>query len=398
MTELQPRRLSEVNDLVHSKDAPLELSPLILGAATFGSSYNDIEFLKTSTVPEETVTTAFRYGMNAVDTSVYYSTSEELLGRVFSNADFRKEFPRSSYYIITKAGRYGATRNEFDYSRERIFSSVKQSCKRMNTEFLDVVYLHDVEFVGEDVGGANSLHFPLEALKEGNLATYGLDEASASRIHGLGDERVLDGVRALFELKEQGIVNRVGIAGYPLATLLRLSILIANTIRPLDILQSYSHHTLQNHTLSSYIPHFKSLARIPQIVNASPLSMGLLRSSPPQAWHPAPAPLRETVQKAAEMVSRRGTSLEAVALGFGFTSAAKDGEMIPTVIGLSGREEAEKTIQAVRDFYGTDLACFRTRRRWRDPCAQQGVEREVCELLRERNWLNWSWASPPEDA
>ena len=46
---------------------------------------------------------------------------------------------------MTKCGRYGS--NLFDYSPARIRASVELSLSRLNTNYLDTVCLHDVEFV-----------------------------------------------------------------------------------------------------------------------------------------------------------------------------------------------------------------------------------------------------------
>ncbi len=44
-------------------------------------------------------------------------------------------------------GRYGLGAADFDYSPTTIRRSVHRSLKRLHTQYLDVVYLHDVEFI-----------------------------------------------------------------------------------------------------------------------------------------------------------------------------------------------------------------------------------------------------------
>lgn len=124
-------------------------------------------------------------------------------------------------------------------------------------------------------------------------------------------------------------------------------------------MQSYCHHTvraaspltlrptlisvhalflpqLQNTTLSSFAPYFKA-AGVKQIISASPLSMGLLRTAGGQAWHPASPELQQANTEAIETLAARGVKLEDVALGFGFSSAALGDDATPTpiVVGLS---------------------------------------------------------------
>lgn len=58
-----------------------------------------------------------------------------------------QEFPRESYLVATKVGRYGEKVKDFDYSRARVRHSVQESLARMGLEYLDIVYVHDVEFL-----------------------------------------------------------------------------------------------------------------------------------------------------------------------------------------------------------------------------------------------------------
>ena len=51
---------------------------------------------------------------------------------------------------MTKCGRYGES--DFDYSPATIRRSVQRSLERLHTSYLDVVYLHDTEFVATWVG------------------------------------------------------------------------------------------------------------------------------------------------------------------------------------------------------------------------------------------------------
>ena len=121
-------------------------TPLVFGGGVFGQGmYNQDEFTKTD-LPTRIIRLAFRYGINAIDTSPYYYPSEFIIGRALKV--LAKEYPRTSYYLSTKAGRYGPQLSEFDYSPARIRSSVEASLKRLGTDYLDLVYLHDAEFVG----------------------------------------------------------------------------------------------------------------------------------------------------------------------------------------------------------------------------------------------------------
>jgi aryl-alcohol dehydrogenase-like predicted oxidoreductase len=104
---------------------------------------------------------------------------------------------------------------------------------------------------------------------------------------GPGEQSILDTYAALRELQLAGKIRKIGIAGYPLPFLLRLALLIKEqTGRPIDIVQSYAHQTLLNSTLSAgYIAAFER-AGVKQVVNAAPLSMGILTTQGGPDWHP----------------------------------------------------------------------------------------------------------------
>lgn len=146
-------------------------------------------------------------------------TSEAVLGKAF--AAIAAEFPRSSYQIITKAGRYGRTMETgFDYSPAKIRSSIANSLKLFGTDYLDGVYMHDVEFVSERVGGVGEAGFLVgkdEQIAQGDLEKWGLGERSEGVIVGEGDQKVLDAMATLFELKKEGVIKAVGFSGKPFA-------------------------------------------------------------------------------------------------------------------------------------------------------------------------------------
>ena len=112
---------------------------------------------------------------------------------------------------MTKCGRYGSTPADFDYSPSTIRRSVQRSLERLDTAYLDVVYLHDVEMVAEEVvpkrDGDHST-----ALGEDREA-YGLVLGQEGKIWGEGDRKVLDAYGELKRLKEEGLVKNIGITG-----------------------------------------------------------------------------------------------------------------------------------------------------------------------------------------
>ena len=148
-----------------------------------------------------------RYGIRAFDTAPYYDDSEIVLGTALKALE--GEFPRGTYQLITKVGRYGTSSSSFDYSPTALRTSVRRSLQRLHTQYLDVVYLHDVEFVATCVA-------PRKAGNHvGALGTeaeaYGLSEPCEAQ--GDADERVLEAIETLRALQADGLIRHVGISG-----------------------------------------------------------------------------------------------------------------------------------------------------------------------------------------
>ncbi|ETW84491.1 hypothetical protein HETIRDRAFT_63218 [Heterobasidion irregulare TC 32-1] len=321
---------------------PLRVSSLVFGAAAWSHFYNDEAYLA-SDIPIRTTRLALRYGIRSFDTSPYYGSSEIVLGTALKGLE--AEFPRESYKLMTKCGRYGSS--DFDYSPKTIRRSVERSLARFHTTYLDTVYLHDIEFVATPVAlRTEGVH--LGALGS-EAEAYGLNEGQEAKVWGEGDQKILDAVAELRKLQEEGVVKSIGITGLPLPTLLRLAILVLNTApyRPLDAILSYSHLTLQNDSLLSFLPAFIRRAKISQVLTASPLSMGLLTATPP-AWHPASSDMRAASAEAVERCAEWEGGLPSVSIGWAIKSAeggtgSREGKM-PTVVGLSNLREVHQAV------------------------------------------------------
>ncbi|KAF9468845.1 NADP-dependent oxidoreductase domain-containing protein [Collybia nuda] len=354
-------------------DGPLQLPAIVFGAGAFSNQYNTNDHLSSST-PLETVRLALRYGICAFDTSVYYGPSEIVLGNALQAV--KDEFPRSSYQLMTKCGRYGPA--NFDYSPPTIRESVKRSLTRLQTDYLDTVYLHDVEFVATPViPKATGNHTTaLTEDKEG----YGLGDNHEGIVKGDGDQKILDAYAELRKLQEEGVVKNIGITGYPLPTLLRLALLILHTppYKPVDVILSYSHISLQNATFSNFAPQFLQRAQVRQLLAASPLSMGLLTPAPPP-WHPAPPELQAAV---VEINSLWPEGLPNLALGYSIKSTGAANGNIPLVVGFSHPREVHECVRVWRELQDGHLE-------------ERGKgEAEAREVFRKSGFLDWSWASP----
>lgn len=110
---------------------------------------------------------------------------------------------------MTKCGRYGY--DAFDYSPQIIRESVKNSLQRLQTDFLDTVYLHDVEFVCTPTSSKTSGNHVTALATE--AAQYGLAEEDKGKIRGEGDQKILDAISELMMLQDEGVVKNIGITG-----------------------------------------------------------------------------------------------------------------------------------------------------------------------------------------
>ncbi|KAI9314124.1 NADP-dependent oxidoreductase domain-containing protein [Dichotomocladium elegans] len=318
-------------------------SELGFGAGALSGTYDKIE----SHWPVEACREALQSGINVFDTSPYYGQSEFILGDALDT--LKGEFPRSSYYIQTKIGRYGVHPRDFDYRGKRVRESVAESMRRLKTDYLDVVLCHDVEFVDfEDV---------------------------------VGPEGALE---ALFQLKKEGVIKYVGCSGYPLPVLLKIAEHQQAKGNPLDCILSYCHYTLQNTSLADYTPKFHA-AGVRYVANASPLGMALFRNAGPPDWHPAHAELRAAAAKCASVAKENGIDIAELASIFSFTGRDTF-NLNCTYIGLENKEDVQKAIATWK----------RVKARQQQLEQPSDIERKVVEEINAllAPYKNYSWESP----
>jgi D-arabinose 1-dehydrogenase len=372
------------------------LPPLVFGTATFNHQYNDDPFALDTT---GLVTSALTHGIRAFDTSPYYGPSEQLLGDALSTPFVRETFPRNSYMILTKVGRIASS--EFDYTKEWVRHSISRSLERLRTDYLDLVYCHDVEFVS-----------PAE---------------------------VLEAVRELRRIRdEEGTIRYVGISGYPIDVLGDMAELILHeTGEPLDAVQSYANFTLQNQTLAgpSGIERLRN-AGVDVVPNASILGMGLLRRAGVPIgglgdFHPAPSDLRAAIRRASDFCDDYGERIEVIAIRFALESWLSAGTLVGSrgdpasgvpwkhesindvggsklgvsVIGVSRASELEKTMLVWRSILdglegGEDTAVKAGRwyRAWEWSQNRRKAIQILADGVREELgvWFDFAWKSPDD--
>lgn len=256
------------------------MSALSYGASSLGSMFGPVDEADAI----RTVHEVLHLGINYIDVSPYYglTKAETVLGKAIKGID------RSKFLLSTKAGRYGD--DVFDFSAERIIRSLEESLGRLQTDYVDILFLHDIEFV------------PFEQVME-------------------------VAIPAVQKLKEQGKIRYYGISGYPISLFEKA----LDEIK-VDFILSYAHYTLNDISLSNLLPllHEKGV----DLVNASPLGLGLLTKQGPPVWHPSTNDIKHYCQKAAQYCSEQGVDIAKLALQFTLSN-----EQIPTTLVSTTKSE-----------------------------------------------------------
>ena len=247
----------------------LRLSVLGFGASSLGGVFHPLR-------EEEGVRAVFAAiegGINFIDVSPYYGyyRAETVLGKAL------RQIPREKFILSTKVGRYGSdeTGNSWDYSARRVRESVFESMERLRVDRIDLINVHDIEFAD------------LRQVCQETLP-------------------------ALVELREEGIVGHVGITDLQLENLRYVVEHVpAGTV---ESVLNFCHYCLCDDKLMDFLDFFT--ARGIGVINASPLSMGLLSSRGAPDWHPAPPALKEACRRAVARCEAAGYPIERLAMEY----------------------------------------------------------------------------------
>jgi L-galactose dehydrogenase len=134
---------------------------------------------------------------------------------------------------------------------------------------------------------------------------------------------------ALEELRAAGKLRWIGITGYPLSVLRALAERApAHGVR-VDTAISYCRYNLHCTELLEGGTAAALAGAGVALLNASPLSMGLLTVRGPPPWHPARPALKERCAAAAAYATERGADIAHLALAF---CLAAPPELLPTTL------------------------------------------------------------------
>ena len=267
----------------------MKVSSIGFGCAPLGNEYGDLDTQEAI----RAVHAAIDAGVNFFDTSPYYgrTLSEQRLGEALKGK-------RDQVILATKGGRFDLNLEDgFDFSYKGIMRMCEESLARLQTDYLDVYQLHDIEF-------------------------------------GEWDVVVDEGLQALRDLKQQGKVRAIGVTGFPVQLLCDMM-----ESQKLDLTLSYCHGNLMNETMNDNLAPAVKIRGL-GLINASVTHMGILTHQGPQPWHPAPDAVKAAGAAAAELCEARGASLPELAIQY----ALDYGWVDVTLLGTRTTEELENSL------------------------------------------------------
>lgn len=297
----------------------LKVSQLSFGASSLGGVFHEID----ETEAKKAVFTAIDNGINFIDVSPYYGyyKAETVLGKAL------KEISRDRYYISTKVGRYGQDgKNSWDYSGKRAKESVYESMARLNIDYIDLINVHDIEFAD---------------------------------LHQVVDETL----PALVELREKGVVGHVGITDLQLENL--KWVLDHSDSGMVETILNFCHFCLNDDKLNDYLGYFEQKGI--GVINASPLSMGLLTERGIPDWHPAPKPLVKACERAAEYCRSKEVSIEKLALQYSVSNP----RIASTLFSSANPANVLKNINVLSEHLDWDMVF------------------EVCDVIGDQKRVSW---------
>jgi L-galactose dehydrogenase len=273
---------------------PLRVSMLGFGSSPLGNVFQQTDPAEA----DATVSLALGRGINFFDVSPFYggTLAEQRLGEALKG-HFAEH--RDKIVLATKCGRYGA--ETFDFSAARTFASIDESLIRLNTSYVDLLQVHDVEF--------------------GDI-----------------EQIIHETIPALRIIQQSGKARYIGITGYSLPPLIKIA-----EQAPVDTILTYCRHNLMVTDMDEVLVPFARQHGV-GLINASALHMGLLTDHTVPAWHPAPPEVIEAGKRIMELCRDRGYDGTQVALRFCFDQP----DVASTLVGMATRRQVQAALATLR--------------------------------------------------
>lgn len=294
------------------------LSPLAFGGAPLGNLYAEVG----EEAAQAAVQRAWDGGIRHFDTAPYYGfgLSESRLGNALAHVS------RASFTLSTKVGRVieeaagrsghddgfavDGRRARFDYSRAGVRRSLEDSLRRLGTDHIDVLFLHDI---GALTHGEHHARVLAQAL----------DEA----------------LPEMAQLRDEGLVGAIGLGVNEEAVCLEVMPRF-----PPDAIMLAGRYTVFEQAASQQVMA-RAAAEGVAILVAGPYNSGLLgdpdRPGDTYNYAPAPADVRERAGRLYDACHRTGADVGAAALQFPLAHPA----VASVVCGLRSVAEVETALR-----------------------------------------------------
>ena len=269
-----------------------------LGCAPIGNLYRTV----TESDALATVRRAWDTGMRLFDTAPLYGTgvSERRLGRALCG------LRRTDVVLSTKVGRRivggkHKTRAIRDLSYDGVFRSLDESLVRLNVDRVDIVHVHDPTDVDEAIRGA---------------------------------------LRALVQLREEGVIRAVGVGMNTVAELCRFA-----RETDLDCILMAGRYTLLDQTAATNLLPLCASRGI-RVIAGGVYNSGLLadlRPGAPYNYRPAPDHVLKRAYRIRDMCLAHGVPLTAAAVNFPFSHPA----VASVIVGARTAQEVEENVAAM---------------------------------------------------
>lgn len=276
----------------------LDVTVVCAGTSALGNFPAQYGYEVDEAQARQTLLRVFESPINFLDTSNEYGNgnAERRIGSVLA---LRGGLP-DDFVLATKVDPLPGSA---DFSGERVRRSVEESLERLGLDTLDLVYFHDPE-----------------------RTTF---EAATARGGA---------VDALVELKQQGLVRHLGVAGGPVELLLKYL-----QLGVFEVVISHNRYTLLDRSAEPLFNYAASHGI--GVVNAAPYGGGILARGPDAypryAYRPASGGVLRLARRLCEICDSFGVPLAAAALQF----SLRDNRVASTIVGISRPEHVDETIR-----------------------------------------------------
>ncbi|MDF2989841.1 MAG: oxidoreductase [Microbacterium sp.] len=275
----------------------LTVSKVCVGTSALGSFPAQYGYEVDADTAVATIRRVFEGPFTFIDTSNEYGggESEKRIGQAIRENGGVPE----GYVIATKVDPIPGTT---DFSGDRVRRSVEESLERLGLDTLPLVYLHDPEKISFAEGVASG--GPLEAL---------------------------------IDLRDQGVIGHLGVAGGPID--LELQYLATEAF---DAVISHNRFTLVDQSAEALLDDAQ--ARGVAFVNAAPFGGGMLVKGPDvvptYCYAPVADEVLERVRRMEALCADHGVPLAAAALQF----SLRDPRVTSTIVGMSDPKRVAQTV------------------------------------------------------